>query len=136
MQIDIVSDTICPWCYIGKRKFERALETRPDLSVDISWRPFQLNPHMPAGGMDRDAYLATKFGGDTRAGHIYRAVSDAGRAVGIAFDFDRIRRTPSTLDSHRMIRWARSAGVQNDLVEILFRRYFLAGDDIGDHRCG
>lgn len=134
MQIDIVSDTVCPWCYIGKRKFERALETRTDLAVEISWRPFQLNPHMPAGGMARDAYLATKFGGDARADQVFRAVADAGRTVGIAFDFDRIRRTPSTLDSHRLIRWASSAGAQNDLVEILFRLYFLEGADIGDHR--
>ncbi len=134
MQIEIVSDTICPWCYIGKRKFERALETRADLAVEISWRPFQLNPHMPAGGMDRDAYLATKFGDETRAGQIYQAVTEAGRAVGIDFRFDLIRRTPSTLDSHRLIRWARSAGMQNELVEIMFRRYFLDGADIGDHR--
>ena len=134
MQIDIVSDTICPWCYIGKRKFERALESRADLTVDVNWRPFQLNPHMPTGGMDRDAYLASKFGGEQRASQIYQAVAEAGRAVGIDFRFDLIRRTPSTLDSHRLIRWARSAGVQNELTEVLFHRYFLEGADIGDHR--
>ena len=133
MQIDRVSDTICPWCFIGKRKLERALESRADLIVDISWQPFQLNPHMPAEGMDRATYLATKFGGEERASQIYQAVTQAGRAAGIAFDFSAIKRTPSTLDSHRLIRWARSAEVQNQLVEVLFRRYFQEGADIGDH---
>ncbi len=133
MHIDIVSDTICPWCYIGKRKLERALADLPEVAVEIDWRPFQLNPHMPAEGMARDAYLNAKFGGADRASQIYASITEAGRANGIAFAFDRISRTPSTLDSHRLIRWSSSAGRQDAVVEILFRRYFEEGADIGDH---
>ncbi len=132
MQIDIVSDTICPWCYIGKRKLESALNDRPDIEVELGWRPFQLNPHMPAEGMDRAEYLRAKFGGEDRAAQIYDAVAQAGLAVGIEFAFDRVERTPSTLDSHRLIRWATTAGCQDAVVEELFRRYFLEGADIGD----
>lgn len=133
MHIDIISDTICPWCYIGKRKLERALADLPEVTVEIDWRPFQLNPHMPSEGMARDAYLNAKFGGADRASQIYAAITEAGRANGIDFAFDRVRRTPSTLDSHRLIRWAGSAGRQDAVVEILFRRYFAEGADIGDH---
>ena len=132
MQIDIVSDTICPWCYIGKRKLESALNERPDIEVELGWRPFQLNPHMPAEGMDRAEYLRAKFGGPDRAAQIYDAVAQAGLAVGIEFAFDKVERTPSTLNSHRLIRWATTAGCQDAVVEELFRRYFLEGDDIGD----
>lgn len=132
MQIDIVSDTICPWCYIGKRKLESALNERPDIEVELGWRPFQLNPHMPAEGMDRAEYLRAKFGGPDRAIQIYEAVAQAGLAVGIEFAFDKVERTPSTLNSHRLIRWATTAGCQDAVVEELFRRYFLEGADIGD----
>lgn len=132
MQIDIVSDTICPWCYIGKRKLESALNERPDIEVELGWRPFQLNPHMPAEGMDRAEYLRAKFGGPDRAAQIYDAVAQAGLAVGIEFAFDKVERTPSTLNSHRLIRWATTAGCQDAVVEDLFRRYFLEGADIGD----
>lgn len=132
MRIDIVSDTICPWCFIGKRRLERALAQRPDIQFEIGWRPFQLNPDMPAEGMDRRTYVATKFGGDDRARQIYQRVRDAGAGDGIAFAFEKIARTPNTLDSHRLIRWAGSAGLQHQVVELLFRRYFLEGGDIGD----
>ena len=132
MRIDIVSDTICPWCFIGKRRLERALAQRPDIQFEIGWRPFQLNPDMPAEGMDRQTYVATKFGGDDRARQIYQRVRDAGAGDGIAFAFEKIARTPNTLDSHRLIRWAGSAGLQHQVVELLFRRYFLEGRDIGD----
>ncbi len=132
MLIDIVSDTVCPWCFIGKRRLERALAQRPGLAVEIGWRPFQLNPDMPEQGMDRQEYLALKFGGEERASRIYQTVRDAGAGEGIDFRFDLIRRTPNTLASHRLIRWAGSAGVQHDVVEQLFRRYFVEGADIGD----
>lgn len=132
MRIDIVSDTICPWCFIGKRRLERALAQRPDIVFEIGWRPFQLNPDMPAEGMDRRTYVATKFGGDARASQIYQRVRDAGAGDGIDFAFEKIARTPNTLDSHRLIRWAGSAGLQHQVVELLFRRYFLEGRDIGD----
>ena len=132
MQIDIVSDTICPWCYIGKRKLEGALNARPDIEVELGWRPFQLNPHMPAEGMERAEYLRAKFGGEDRAAQIYDAVAQAGLAVGIEFAFDKMQRTPSTLDSHRLVRWATTAGCQDAVGEDLFRRYFREGADIGD----
>ncbi|HYM32711.1 MAG TPA: DsbA family oxidoreductase [Candidatus Cybelea sp.] len=132
MRIDIVSDTICPWCFIGKRRLERALELRPDISFEIGWRPFQLNPDMPEEGMDRDEYVARKFGSSDRAHKIYDAIRGAGAEEGIAFDFRRIGRTPNTVASHRLIRWAGSAGVQHKVVELIFDRYFVRGDDIGN----
>lgn len=133
MRIDIVSDTVCPWCYIGKKRLERALAQRPDLDVEIGWRPFQLNPDMPAEGVDRATYLAEKFGGRERAKNIYQRVIDAAAGEGIAVDFDAMTRTPNTLASHSVMRWAAEAGVQHLFAEILFRRYFTEGQDIGDH---
>jgi len=134
MQIDVVSDTICPWCFIGKRRLERALALRPNIVADISWRPFQLNPDMPAEGMDREAYLRLKFGGSERARAVYEPVRAAGEGEGIPFAFERIVKTPNTLASHRLIRWAGTAGKQDAMVEMLFRRYFLEGADLSDHR--
>lgn len=133
MNIDIVSDTVCPWCYIGKRKLEAALSSRSDLEVQIGWRPFQLNPEMPRGGMSRQAYLSAKFGGAERAGRIYENIRQAGADLGISFRFDLIDRTPSTLDSHRLVRWALAEGVQNEVVDRLFTAYFENGEDVGDH---
>ncbi|MDP6342062.1 MAG: DsbA family oxidoreductase [Alphaproteobacteria bacterium] len=132
IHVDIISDTVCPWCYIGKRRFERAVEMRPDYDYQVGWRPFQLNPDMPAAGMPRAQYLGAKFGGAERAGQIYQAVSNAGTEEGLAFDFDGIRQQPNTFDSHRLIRWAGSAGVQDAVVEALFLRYFIDGTNIGD----
>ncbi|WP_416896976.1 MAG: DsbA family oxidoreductase [Minwuia sp.] len=132
MNIDIVSDTICPWCYIGKRKLEAALATRNDFDVQIGWRPFQLNPEMPRGGMSRSAYLSAKFGGAERASRIYENIRTAGADIGIDFRFDRIKRTPSTLDSHRLVRWSLADNVQNEVMQKLFRAYFEDGEDVGD----
>lgn len=133
MHIDVVSDTICPWCFIGKRRLERALAMRPSIVPDIAWRPFQLNPDMPPEGMDRDAYLRLKFGGSDRARAVYEPVRAAGDGEGIPFAFDRIVKTPNTLASHRLIRWSGTAGKQGDVVELLFRRYFLEGADLSAH---
>ncbi|WP_339717570.1 DsbA family oxidoreductase [uncultured Sneathiella sp.] len=132
MKIDIVSDTVCPWCFIGKRKLEEALAARPDLDVEITWHPFQLHPDMPAGGADRKEFIAQKFGSQERAKELYENVKNAGKAVDIPFEFGKIERSPNTLDSHRLLRWAHSAGCQDAMVEILFRRFFLDGEDIGD----
>jgi predicted DsbA family dithiol-disulfide isomerase len=135
MRVDIVSDAICPWCFIGKRRFERALaEAAPGAvpgPVEIGWRPFQLNPDIPREGMDRAAYLRAKFGDAPGAGR-HDAVIAAGREEGIAFDFAAIKRTPSTLDAHRLIRYAGERDRQDATVEALFRAYFTAGRDIGD----
>ena len=132
MKVDIVSDTICPWCYIGKRRFERALSSRPDIEVAVTWRPFQLNPNMPVEGLDRATYLVGKFGSEERVQEIFDSITDAGRGEDIPFAFDRISRAPNTVASHRLIRWAGEAGRQNEAVEVLFRRYFEDGRDIGD----
>ncbi len=130
--LDILSDPICPWCYIGKVKLDRALAQRPEHGLDISWRPYQLNPEMPAAGMDRTEYLETKFGGPERARAIYGQIRDAAIAAGLTVDFDKITRTPNTFDAHRLIRWSRSGGHQQTVVDSLFARYFERGEDIGD----
>lgn len=132
MKLEVVSDTICPWCYIGKRRLERALARHPRPGLAVVWRPFQLNPAMPVAGMDREQYLVRKFGGAERAALVYDAVAEAGRAEGIAFAFDRIRRTPHTLRSHRLIRFAGARGLQDEAVEALFAAYFTEGLDIGE----
>ena len=132
MHIDIVSDVICPWCFIGKRRLERALALRGDTDVSISWRAFQLNPDMPAGGMPREAYLAAKFGNAANASRLYASIADAGAAEGIPFAFERIRRTPNTRDAHRLIRHATLHGRAGPVVESLFVGYFIEGRDIGD----
>ena len=133
MIIDVFSDPICPWCFIGKRRMERALDLN-GLSdrATIRWRSFQLNPGMPPEGLDRAEYLALKFGGSQRATQIYDAIRDAGETVGIPFEFERIRRTPSTIKAHRLIRFAGRVGLDGTVAEALFQHYFLKGQDIGD----
>ena len=131
VQIDVVSDAVCPWCYIGKRNLEAALAGLPDVVPTIHWRPYQLDPTIPAGGLDRHDYMARKFGEDRLAG-IHARLTEAGKAAGLDFAFDRIRRSPNTLDAHRLIRWAWSAGKQDAVVEALFRAFFIDGEDIGD----
>ena len=136
--IDVVSDVVCPWCYIGKRRLEAALarlrETEPDLPIQIRWHPFQLNPDLPAEGIDRRQYVETKFGGPERARQVYARVGAAGETVGIPFAFDAIVRQPNTLDAHRLVAWAqsRNEGDPDALVEQLFRAYFLEGRYVGD----
>ncbi len=131
--VDIVSDAICPWCFIGKRRFESALAQAPEgVEVVVAWRPYQLNPDMPPEGMERKAYLAAKFGGDARADGIYQRVREAGASAGIDFNFAGIQRTPNTVNTHRLIGLAGRAGKQDAVVEGIFRAYFLEGRDIGD----
>jgi predicted DsbA family dithiol-disulfide isomerase len=130
IRIDIVSDAICPWCYIGKRRLERALAAE-GADIVVGWRPFQLNPDMPAEGMDRKDYLRLKFGSDS-GGERYKHVIAAGLEEGIPFEFGKIRRTPNTILAHRLIRRAEADGNQDALVEALFQAYFTRGADIGD----
>jgi len=132
MQIDVIFDTVCPWCYVGKRRFEAALRLRPDLQVTRRWRPFLLNPDMPSEGMERHSYLTRKFGTETRVRRVYGAISDAGQSVEIDFAFDRIRRTPNSVDSHRLVRFAECHGRADAAVEALFQQYFVDGHNIGD----
>lgn len=133
MQLDIISDPICPWCYVGKRRLEAALNARPDMQIDIAYRVFQLNPDMPRQGMDRAEHMRKKFGDVKGPVPVLNALHDAGRELGIEFNFKRILRTPNTIDAHRLIRWSYSTGHQPKIVEIMFRRYFTGGEDIGDH---
>ena len=137
--VDIVSDVVCPWCYIGKRKLELALAElavrEPGLAVEQRWHPFQLNPDLPPEGIPREEYLDAKFGGKTRAAEIYSRVRRVGADVGISFDFDRISRQPNTLDAHRLIAWAQQRGDANAtdlLLERLFRAYFIEGRLLSD----
>jgi predicted DsbA family dithiol-disulfide isomerase len=136
LAIDIVSDVVCPWCFIGKRRLAAALaslaEREPALRPVVAWHPFQLNPGLPAEGMDRRAYLDAKFGGAARAGEIYGRLRAAGASVGIDFAFERIARQPNTLAAHRLIAWAEAQGRGEALVERLFCAYFLDGRDIGE----
>ncbi len=132
MQLDVVSDTVCPWCYIGKKRLDQALGIHGGEGITLVWRPFQLDASIPQGGVDRKTYLEKKFGAE-RAKEVGHTIRDFGAAVGIGFRFDLIEKSPNTLDSHRLIRWASTAGYQNEVVDILFRRYFEDGEDIGSH---
>jgi predicted DsbA family dithiol-disulfide isomerase len=136
-RIDIVSDAICPWCWIGKRHLEGALAALADEGerFEVHWRPFQLNPDMPPEGVERAAYRAAKFGSLERSRELDAQVAAAGAAAGLEFRFDRQRRTPNTVDAHRLLRRAGEAGgpaLQEAVVEALFRAYFEDGRDIGD----
>ena len=132
VKLDILSDPICPWCYIGKANLDRALEQHPDHPFEIEWHPFQLNPDMPAGGMDRRTYLETKFGGRESAARVYARIDEAAKAAGLEINWEGIRVTPSTLDAHRLIHWAGLEGRQTPVVAALFRAYWREGRDIGD----
>ena len=132
MEIDIIFDTVCPWCYIGKRRLEKALTMRPHIKAKPKWRPFLLNPEMPPEGIDRTAYLVKKFGSEARVTRIYGAIGEAGQSVEIDFAFDRIDRTPNSVDSHRLLRFAEKKGLIDELVEVLFVEFFINGRNIGD----
>jgi predicted DsbA family dithiol-disulfide isomerase len=133
LTIGVGSDVICPWCFLGKRRLEKALTLlKNPQDVQVVWRPFQLNPQMPAQGIERRAYRTAKFGSWERSLALDAQVAEAGRAEGIAFAFDKISRTPNTLDAHRLIRLAQKVGVQDALVETLFRAYFEDGLDLND----
>jgi predicted DsbA family dithiol-disulfide isomerase len=132
IKLDILSDPICPWCFIGKSNLDRALEQRPDHPFAIEWHPFQLNPDMPAEGMDRRAYMEAKFGGRDGAVRAYTPVLQAAERAGLTLNFEGIARTPNTLDAHRLIHWAGLEGRQTAAVSALFRAYFVDGQDIGD----
>ena len=132
MQIEIYSDVVCPWCFIGKRRLEQALETAGYAQqARIAWRPFQLNPTMPKEGMARRVYLDAKFGGTKARRAIEERVTKAGEADGIVFAFDRIERTPNTFDAHRLIWLAEQQGCQDEVAEALFHSYFTNGREIG-----
>jgi predicted DsbA family dithiol-disulfide isomerase len=133
MQIEIYSDVVCPWCFIGKRRLEHALETAGYANrVRVTWRPFELNPTMPKGGMDRRTYLQAKFGGAEALRGMEDRLTKAGEADGIEFAFDRIARTPNTFDAHRLIWLAEQQDCQDEVVEAIFHSYFTKGNEIGN----
>ncbi|EDZ42323.1 MAG: DsbA family oxidoreductase [Planktotalea sp.] len=132
VKLDIISDPICPWCYIGKTLLDRALEAEPEHPFEIEWHPFQLNPDMPLVGMDRRAYLEGKFGGKEQAVKVYGQIDQHARDVGLELDLGAIKRTPNTLNAHRLIHWAGIEQRQSMVISALFRAYFKEGRDIGD----
>jgi len=133
LSVDVVSDVVCPWCYVGKRKLERALDElkrrEPGLEIAVRWHPFELNPELPAEGIPRRAYLEAKFGASVG---VHTRVQTVGSSVGIDFDFDRITVQPNTRDAHRLITWAQGFGDAEPLVEALFRAYFVEGRPLSD----
>ncbi len=133
VKLDIMSDPICPWCYIGKTHLDKALAAVPDHPFVIEWHPFQLNPDMPDEGMDRREYLERKFGGKDGAVRAYAPVVEHAENAGLKIDFEGMKRTPNTLDAHRLIHWAGIEGKQNAAVDALFHAYFVEARDIGDH---
>ncbi|OIQ34091.1 MAG: polyketide biosynthesis protein [Roseobacter sp. MedPE-SWchi] len=132
VKLDIISDPICPWCYIGKTHLDKALAEIPDHPFVIEWHPFQLNPDMPRAGMDRRAYLEAKFGGKEGAVKAYAPVVEHAEKAGLSIDFEGMKRTPNTIDAHRLIHWAGIEGKQSAMVDALFDAYFAQARDIGD----
>jgi predicted DsbA family dithiol-disulfide isomerase len=130
--IDVVSDVICPWCFLGKRRLDKALSLIPDVKVEVVYRPFFLDPTIPADGLDRQQYMESKFGPE-RLKTIHDPLIAAGKEDGVPYHFDKITRTPNTLDAHRLIRWALPAGKQAEMKEALFVAYWSDGKDVGNH---
>ena len=130
--IDIVSDLVCPWCYLGKSNLEKALQDYHD-PVVIRWHPFQLDPTIPREGIDRKAYMAKKFPDPSYLQNAHERLTSLGTSNGLKFDFEAIEKSPNTLDAHRLIQWAGEIGKQDEIVNALFKAYFEEGRDIGDH---
>lgn len=131
--IDIVSDVVCPWCFLGKRRLEAALAELPEIETVIRWRPYQLDPSVPPEGVDRDEYIAKRFGDSSRFEAAQQNLTEMGQREGAPYRFDLIKRSPNTIDAHRLIRWAGSIGREAEAVERLFTLYFVEGADVGSH---
>lgn len=135
LTIDVVSDVVCPWCFLGMKRLENALATLPDIDAEVRWRPFQLDPTIPPEGKERKAYMLSKFNDEARLTQAHATLVSLGAVEGISFDFDAITVAPNTLDAHRVIRWAAASGadVQDKLARALFSLYFEQGKNVGDH---
>ncbi len=133
-KLDIISDPICPWCYIGKTKLDKAMTDNPDHDFEVEWHPFQLNPKMPPEGMDRREYLEAKFGGRKGAVDVYAQIVKAAEDAGLTIDIEKIKRTPNTINAHRLIHWSGLYHAQGRVVDGLFDAYFVQGLDISDHK--
>jgi predicted DsbA family dithiol-disulfide isomerase len=131
--IDVISDVVCPWCYLGKRRLEAALKLRPNVDSEIHWRPYFLNPQVPREGMARTDYLSRKFGSDERFRPAHERLSKLGKEEGVEFHFEKIQRQPNTLDVHRVIHWAEETGNGSAVVEAIFRDFFTKGVDLTDN---
>lgn len=132
LSIDVVSDVVCPWCYVGKKRLELALAMVPEIQADIHWRPFQLDPTIPQEGIPRRAYMEKKFGSLDKIAPIHERLTEMGQDLGIPFHFSAIEISPNTLDAHRLIRWAFGER-QDGMVETLFRAFFVEGLNLADH---
>ena len=132
IKLDILSDPICPWCYIGKNNLDKVLAKEPTNPFTIEWHPFQLNPEMPLAGMNRQDYLEQKFGGKQNAYRVYSRISSTAVKAGLNLELQLIKKTPNTINAHRLIHWAGIEGLQNSVVSALFESYFIKGEDIGD----
>ena len=132
LQIEVVFDLVCPWCYLGTHRLRRALRNRPDVTADLVWRPFLLNPDIAPGGVPRQDYMLRKFGGEERSRRLHATIAEIGRSEGLVFAFDRIRRIPPSVDAHRLVRFADRQGLADAAVQALFEGYFRDGLDIGD----
>lgn len=130
--VDVVSDVCCPWCYLGKRRLDRAIEQMPDVDVVVSWRPYQLDPTIPPEGLDRTAYMKAKFGDTGQIDAIHDRLSAFGAAEGIDYDFGAIKVASNSLNAHRLIRWAAEEGLQSEMKERLLAAFWTEGDDIGN----
>jgi predicted DsbA family dithiol-disulfide isomerase len=131
ISVDVVSDVICPWCFLGKRRLDKAIALLDGIKVEVNWRPFFLDPTIPKEGMSRRTYMENKFGAE-RLKTIHDPLIAAGKEDGVPYAFDKITRTPNTGDAHRLIRWSHDGGKQHDVTERLFMAYFSLGLDIGD----
>lgn len=132
LTIDVVSDVVCPWCFVGKRRLAKALALVPEIRTEVRWRPYQLAPDLPAEGMPRRDYMLAKFGDPERVRQIHQRLTGIGQEEGIAFAFDRITVAPNTLNAHRLILWARSGETQDRVVEALFSAFFIEGRNLSD----
>ncbi|WP_426238375.1 DsbA family oxidoreductase [Pararhizobium sp. DWP1-1-3] len=136
VNIDVVSDVVCPWCYLGKARLDQAIaNVAADILVTVNWRPYQLNPDLPAEGVDHKAHLAAKLGGQEAVDRAHKMLAGLGEQDGITFDFDAVTISPNTLDAHRLIRWALTEGgdTQSEVATLLFKANFEEGRNIGDH---
>ena len=130
--IDVVSDVICPWCFLGKRRLDKAIALLDDVKVEVIWRPFFLDPSIPKEGMSRRTYMENKFGAE-RLKTIHDPLTAAGKEDGVPYEIDKITRTPNSMDAHRLVRWSHVSGKQHDVIERLFMAYWNGGLDVGDH---
>ncbi|WP_408887700.1 DsbA family oxidoreductase [Teichococcus wenyumeiae] len=132
LEIEVVFDLVCPWCFLGIRRLRRALRRRPDIHAELRWRPFLLNPDAGPAGMQRQDYMLRKFGGEERARRLHNTMTELGKAEGIVFRFDLMRRVPPSVDAHRLVRYAAQHGAADTVVDLLFEAHFTQGHDIGD----